>query len=43
MDTDEDSGDVRLDVPIDFERRIFAPRRVKTIFIPMHELPRRSS
>jgi CRISPR system Cascade subunit CasD len=40
---DDDSGDIRMDVPIDFERRLFAPRRVKTSFIQTSQFPQRHS
>jgi len=38
---EDDSADIRLDVPIDFERRLFAPRRVTTSFLPVNQLPQR--
>ena len=40
---DDDSADTRMDVPVDFDRRLFARRRVKTFFTPADQLPRRDS
>ena len=40
---DADSADIRLDTPLDFERRLFAPRRVETSFLPADQLPERRS
>lgn len=39
----DDSGDTRMDVPLDFANRLFGPRRVKTSFIQASQIPQRSS